>query len=54
MSCMMIKYYHQLSYHLSSERHFSFDLRKMREVSIIFEQRGYMPPMETTNTKTCR
>jgi len=26
----------------------------MREVSVIFEQRRYMPPMETTETKTCR
>lgn len=50
----MAKKYHHLSYHLSPEGHFSFDFRKMREVSIIFEQRGYMPPMQTTETKTCR
>lgn len=50
---MTIKYRH-LSYHFSPEGHFSLDLRKMREVSIIFEQRGYMPPMQTTETKTCR
>lgn len=54
MSRMIIKYHHLLSYHLSPEGHFSFDFRKMRKVSVIFEQRGYMPAMQTTKTKTCR
>lgn len=51
---MTVTYHHLLSYHLSPEGHFSFDFRKMREVSVIFEQRGHMPAMQTTETKTCR
>lgn len=37
--------HHLLSYHLGPEGHFSLDFREMREVPVIFEERGYMPPM---------